>query len=269
MSSRKGPAPLECLVVVPGEMRRSLVGSPTAGSYNTRRAPCGASNNCLWEGLKMPGFRPLRCLVLPIVAAALLPVGAKAAPSLAQAIKQADAKYLELKDLDVKPVTPNIEAGSGEEETEPTSREIALGPLKAALSYRQEGSGEEAMHHPRRHRVRRRQADRRARGRRHRHGRSAGQRADRRDRSRQFQPGSRGVVLYRRRPLLLRHQGHLREQGWRELEDDRARSVRRRTAAWQATLPATGTRSSRPATTPSSTPLAAMPARPRRSRSSP
>jgi len=92
----------------------------------------------------MPGFRPLRCLLLPIIAAALLPVGAKAAPSLAQAIKQADAKYLKLKDLDVKPVTPNIEAGSGEEETEPTSREIALAPLKAALSYRQEGSGEEA-----------------------------------------------------------------------------------------------------------------------------
>ena len=92
----------------------------------------------------MPGFRPLRCLLLPIIAAALLPVGAKAAPSLAQAIKQADAKYLKLKDLDVKPVTPNIEAGSGEEETEPTSREIVLGPLKAALSYRQEGSGEEA-----------------------------------------------------------------------------------------------------------------------------
>jgi len=92
----------------------------------------------------MPGFRPLRCLLLPIIAAALLPVGAKAAPSLAQAIKQADAKYLKLKDLDVKPVTPNIEAGSGEEETESTSREIVLGPLKAALSYRQEGSGEEA-----------------------------------------------------------------------------------------------------------------------------
>ena len=92
----------------------------------------------------MPGFRPLRCLLLPIIAASLLPVGAKAAPSLAQAIKQADAKYLKLKDLDVKPVTPNIEAGSGEEETEPTSREIVLGPLKAALSYRQEGSGEEA-----------------------------------------------------------------------------------------------------------------------------
>jgi hypothetical protein len=92
----------------------------------------------------MPGFRPLRCLVLPVVAAALLPVGAEAAPSLAEAIKQADAKYLKLKDLDAKPATPNIEAGSGEEETKPTSREIVLGPLKAALSYRQEGSGEEA-----------------------------------------------------------------------------------------------------------------------------
>lgn len=92
----------------------------------------------------MPGFRPLGCLVVTVIAAALPPVAAEAGPSLAQAIKQADAKYLKLKDLDVKPATPNIEAGSGEEETEPASREIALGPLKAALSYRQEGTGDEA-----------------------------------------------------------------------------------------------------------------------------
>ena len=58
----------------------------------------------------MPGFRPFLCLVAPFVAAALLPVGADAAPSLAQAIKRGDAKYLKLKDLDAKPVTPNIEA---------------------------------------------------------------------------------------------------------------------------------------------------------------
>ena len=58
----------------------------------------------------MPGFRPFLCLVAPFVAAALLPVGADAAPSLAQAIKQGDAKYLKLKDLDAKPATPNIEA---------------------------------------------------------------------------------------------------------------------------------------------------------------
>ena len=92
----------------------------------------------------MPGFRPRSCLVLPVIATMLLPVAAKSAPSLARAIKQADAKYLKLKDLDTKLATPNIEAGSGEEETEPTSREIALGPLKAALSYRREGTGEEA-----------------------------------------------------------------------------------------------------------------------------
>ena len=217
----------------------------------------------------MPGFRPFRCLVVPFIAAALLPVGAKAAPSLAQAIKQADAKYLKLKDLDAKPATPNIEAGGfeggGKQANEPGDR-AWLPQGCAQLQARRVGRGGDD--HPRRHRVRRRQAGRGAQGRRHRHGRSAGQRADRRDRSRQFQPGSRGVVLYRRRALLLRHQGHFREQGRRELEDDRARSVRWRTAARQATLPATGTRCSRPATTPSSTPLAAMPARPRRSRSS-
>ena len=94
----------------------------------------------------MPGFRPFYCLVVPFMAAALLPGRAEAAPSLAQAIKQADAKYLKLKDLDAKPATPNIEAGGFEEgeESQPTNREIALRSLKAALSYRQEGSGEEA-----------------------------------------------------------------------------------------------------------------------------
>ena len=41
------------------------------------------------------------------MAASLLPVGAEAAPSLAEAISEADAKYLKLKDLDVKPVFRN------------------------------------------------------------------------------------------------------------------------------------------------------------------
>lgn len=92
----------------------------------------------------MPEFRPFRCLVVPFIAAARLPVGAKAAPSLPQGIKQADAKCLKLKDLDAKPATPNIKAGGFEEEEEskPTNREIALGSLKAALSYRQESTGE-------------------------------------------------------------------------------------------------------------------------------
>ena len=92
----------------------------------------------------MPGFRSFRCLLPTVIVIGLLPVAATAAPSLAQAIRQVDARYLKLKELDVKPATPNIEAGSGEEETEPTSREIVLGSLKATLSYRQEGSGEDA-----------------------------------------------------------------------------------------------------------------------------
>ena len=84
----------------------------------------------------MPEFRPFRCLVVPFIAAARLPVGAKAAPSLPQGIKQADAKCLKLKDLDAKPATPNIKTGGFEEEEEskPTNREIALGSLKAALN---------------------------------------------------------------------------------------------------------------------------------------
>ena len=41
---------------------------------------------------------------------------AKAAPSLAEAVKQADAKYLQAPDVDGKDDTPKIEAGSGEDE---------------------------------------------------------------------------------------------------------------------------------------------------------
>jgi hypothetical protein len=71
------------------------------------------------------------------------PVPAEAAEGLAAAVKTLDAKYLKAKELETKPATPNIEAGSGEEEAEPKSQEISLGPLKAALSYKVEGTGEE------------------------------------------------------------------------------------------------------------------------------
>lgn len=67
---------------------------------------------------------------------------ANAAPSLADAIKQADAKYLDAPDVEGKDDAPKIEAGSGEEEEEgePVPQEIAHGAVKAVLSYTEEKS---------------------------------------------------------------------------------------------------------------------------------
>lgn len=60
---------------------------------------------------------------------------AEAAPSLADAIKAADAKYLNAKSPESKSNAPKIEAGNGEEEREPRAQDIVQGNLKAALSY--------------------------------------------------------------------------------------------------------------------------------------
>ncbi len=99
----------------------------------------------------------------------------------------------------------------------------------------------------------------------HRLRRSAGQRADRRARSRQPASRSRRLVLYRRRALLLGHERdpHSSQDGssW---QTRRYRPVRRRPDAYATDLDGDGATSSRPATTPSSTPSAAMPARRRR-----
>ena len=71
---------------------------------------------------------------------------AKAAPSLAEAVKQADAKYLQAPDVDSKDDTPKIEAGSGEaddedeDEGDPVPQEISQGTLKAVLGYTEEKS---------------------------------------------------------------------------------------------------------------------------------
>ena len=62
-------------------------------------------------------------LLLPLIL--LLQQGvAKAAPSLAEAVKQADAKYLQAPDVDGKDDRPKIEAGSGEAETRTRMRAI-------------------------------------------------------------------------------------------------------------------------------------------------
>ena len=67
---------------------------------------------------------------------------AHAAPSLADAIKEADAKYLEVPDVEGADNAPKIEDGGGEEEETPGLQEIAQGAVKAALSY-SEDKGED------------------------------------------------------------------------------------------------------------------------------
>jgi hypothetical protein len=64
--------------------------------------------------------------------------GANAAPTLAEAVREADAKYLAGPDIAAADGAPKIEAGSGEAETAPASREIAQGRIKAVLSYIEE-----------------------------------------------------------------------------------------------------------------------------------
>jgi hypothetical protein len=63
---------------------------------------------------------------------------ANAASSLAEAVKAADAKYLQAPNVEWADNTPKIEAGSGEEDVAPAPQEISQGAVRAALSYRQE-----------------------------------------------------------------------------------------------------------------------------------
>ena len=65
--------------------------------------------------------------------------GANAAPTLAEAVEEAEAKYRAVTDLAGEDSAPKIEAGNGEEETAPATQEIAQGAIKAVLSYTEEG----------------------------------------------------------------------------------------------------------------------------------
>jgi hypothetical protein len=67
---------------------------------------------------------------------------AYAAPTLAEAVKQADAKYLEAPDVQGTDTAPKIEAGAGEEDTTPATQEISQGSVKAVLSYLDQPGGE-------------------------------------------------------------------------------------------------------------------------------
>lgn len=78
-----------------------------------------------------PSARSLLAALLVLI----LPDSALAAMSLAEAIKQEDAKYLDAPDVTPKDDAPKIEAGGGEEGSVPKPQEISRGAVKAALSY--------------------------------------------------------------------------------------------------------------------------------------
>jgi hypothetical protein len=73
-----------------------------------------------------------------LLSLASLPSAANAAPSLVDAIKEIDAKYLKVPDVEGADDAPKIEAGGGEEEETPGPQEISQGAVKAALSYRED-----------------------------------------------------------------------------------------------------------------------------------
>jgi hypothetical protein len=73
------------------------------------------------------------------------PCAASAAPSLAEAVKQADAKYLDVPDIETIDNAPKIEAGGWDEDTTPAAQEISQGTVKAALSYREDKSEDGAI----------------------------------------------------------------------------------------------------------------------------
>src|SRR4029079_7582162 len=91
----------------------------------------------------MPDFATYRQSILPfLLGVALLPSPSGAAHTLAEAIKAADAKYLDAKDIEPSEVGPKIEAGLGENETEPAPKEISQGEVKAALTYLEKNDAE-------------------------------------------------------------------------------------------------------------------------------
>jgi hypothetical protein len=56
--------------------------------------------------------------------------GANAAPTLAEAVKQADAKYRAAPDVAGEDSAPKIEAGNGNDDAAPAIQEIAQGRLR-------------------------------------------------------------------------------------------------------------------------------------------
>jgi hypothetical protein len=97
----------------------------------------------LAESLPMP-LKSVLWLLLPVML--LLQHNAANAATLAEAVKAADAKYLQVPDIADNDDSPRIEAGTGEDddqdedEGDPVPQEISQGPIKAVLSYTEEKS---------------------------------------------------------------------------------------------------------------------------------
>jgi hypothetical protein len=86
--------------------------------------------------------RLLRPSLLLLFNLLLAPNAANAEPSLVEAVKTLDAKYLDIPDLATKDAAPTIDVGGGDEDATPAAKEISQGAVKAALSYTEE-KGEE------------------------------------------------------------------------------------------------------------------------------
>jgi len=83
----------------------------------------------------MPMYWLLRIAFVALVSLVAWTGMAAADPTLPDAVKKADAKYLELKDTETEDKSKKIEAGGGDEEEELKAQEISEGALKAALTY--------------------------------------------------------------------------------------------------------------------------------------
>jgi hypothetical protein len=87
------------------------------------------------------------CVVLLAFAVVCGSGAATAAPSLPDALKAADAKYLEIPDAEWADDTPKLDTGDYDEEGAPGPREISQGAVRALLTLREErrDDGESAL----------------------------------------------------------------------------------------------------------------------------
>jgi hypothetical protein len=88
----------------------------------------------------MPPFSQFRIFIALLSIALIGQGAANAAATLADALKEADAKYLAAPDFAGTDTAPKIETGSGEEDEKPTLQEISQGAVRATLGHRQETS---------------------------------------------------------------------------------------------------------------------------------
>ena len=84
----------------------------------------------------MSAKRLLRPSFLLLASLLLAPNFANAEPSLAEAIKKLDAKYLSVPDLAAKDAAPKIEAGGGADDAKPAAQEISQGGVPPLARWR-------------------------------------------------------------------------------------------------------------------------------------